>query len=87
MSTQRSSSARICASDHPLFAARLRQAAKNGAKLTLVQATSDDALIPQAQRVVAAPSAWLDQIAGIAAAVAQARDAALPEAFAAIAAE
>ena len=48
--------------DHPLFAARLRQAAKSGAKLTLVQATNDDALIPQAQRVVAAPSAWLDAL-------------------------
>jgi len=68
--------------DHPLFAARLRQAAKNGAELTLVQATHDDALIPQAKRVVAAPSAWLEQIAGIAAAVAEARSAALPEAFA-----
>src|ERR1700677_759724 len=67
--------------DHPLFAARLRQAAKNGAALTLVQATNNDALIPQAQRVVAAPSAWLDEIAGIAAAVSEARGVALPEAF------
>jgi NADH-quinone oxidoreductase subunit G len=68
--------------DHPLLAARLRQAAKSGAALTLVQATNDDALIPQAQRVVAAPSAWLDEIAGIAAAVSEARGVDLPEAFA-----
>ncbi len=65
--------------DHPLFAARLRQAAKGGAKLTLLQATADDALIPQAKRVVAAPSAWLDELAGIAASVAELRGVALPD--------
>ncbi|MGH8779140.1 NADH-quinone oxidoreductase subunit NuoG [Paraburkholderia sp.] len=68
--------------DHPLLAARLRQAAKSGAKLTLLQATNDDALIPQAQRIAAAPSAWLAELAGIAAAVSEARGVALPEAFA-----
>jgi NADH-quinone oxidoreductase subunit G len=68
--------------DHPLLAARLRQAAKNGAKLTFLHASNDDSLIPAAHRVVAAPSAWLDQLAGIAAAVAEARGVALPEAFA-----
>ena len=68
--------------DHPLLAARLRQAAKGGAQLTLVQATSDNALIPEAKRVVAAPSAWLAELAGVAGAVAEARGAALPEAFA-----
>ncbi len=65
--------------DHPLLAARLRQAAKSGAKLTLLQATADDALIPEAKRVVAAPSAWLDELAGIAASVAELRGAGLPE--------
>ncbi|SAL44741.1 NADH-quinone oxidoreductase subunit NuoG [Caballeronia telluris] len=68
--------------DHPLFAARLRQAAKSGAKLTFLHASNDDSLIPAAHRVVAAPSAWLDQLAAIAAAVAEARGVALPEAFA-----
>ncbi len=68
--------------DHALFAARLRQAAKGGASLTLLQATNDSWLTPGAQRIVAAPSAWLDELAGIAAAVAQARGVALPEAFA-----
>jgi NADH-quinone oxidoreductase subunit G len=67
--------------DHPLLAARLRQAAKSGAKLTLLQATADDALIPQAKRVVAAPSAWLHELAGIAASVAELRGEALPEAL------
>jgi NADH-quinone oxidoreductase subunit G len=68
--------------DHPLFAARLRQAAKSGAKLTFLHASNDDSLIPAAHRVVAAPSAWLDQLAAIAAAVSEARGVALPEAFA-----
>ncbi|SAK73673.1 NADH dehydrogenase subunit G [Caballeronia arationis] len=68
--------------DHPLFAARLRQAAKSGAKLTFLHASNDDSLIPAAHRMVAAPSAWLDQLAAIAAAVAEARGVALPEAFA-----
>ncbi|AOJ32119.1 NADH-quinone oxidoreductase subunit NuoG [Burkholderia metallica] len=70
--------------DHPLFAARLRQAAKNGAKLHFLHATGDDALIPTAQRIVAAPSAWLDQLAGIAAAVAQLRGVALPDTLAGV---
>ncbi len=50
--------------DHPLFAARLRQAAKSGAKLTFLHASNDDSLIPAAHRVVAAPSAWLDAARG-----------------------
>lgn len=65
--------------DHPLFAQRLRQAAKNGAQLHLLQATGDDSLIPTAQRIVAAPSAWLDELAGIIDAIAQARDIPLPD--------
>jgi len=70
--------------DHPLFAARLRQAAKNGAKLHFLNATADDSLIPTAKRIVAAPSAWLDELAGIAAAVAQLRGVALPDTLAGV---
>ncbi|MGN7982052.1 NADH-quinone oxidoreductase subunit NuoG [Burkholderia sp. 22313] len=70
--------------DHPLFAARLRQAAKNGAKLHFLHATADDSLIPTAQRIVAAPSAWLDELAGVAAAVAQMRGVALPDTLAGV---
>ncbi|WP_455778407.1 NADH-quinone oxidoreductase subunit NuoG, partial [Burkholderia stabilis] len=70
--------------DHPLFASRLRQAAKSGAKLHFLHATGDDALIPTAQRIVAAPSAWLDELAGIAAAVAQLRGVALPDTLAGV---
>jgi NADH-quinone oxidoreductase subunit G len=39
-------------------------------------------MIPQAQRIAAAPSAWLDTLAGIARAVSEAGGAALPDAFA-----
>ena len=65
--------------DHPLLAARLRQAARSGAKLHLLHATGDNSLIPTAKTIVAAPSAWVDTLAGIAAAVAQARNVALPQ--------
>ncbi|SAL51755.1 NADH dehydrogenase subunit G [Caballeronia sordidicola] len=68
--------------DHPLFAARLRQAAKGGAMLTFLHATNDDSLIPAAHRVVAAPSEWLEHLGGIAVAVSEARGVAAPEAFA-----
>ncbi|MBU6487233.1 MAG: NADH-quinone oxidoreductase subunit NuoG, partial [Burkholderiales bacterium] len=60
--------------DHPLMAARLRHAARSGAKLHLLHATGDNSLIPTAKTIVAAPSAWVDTLAGIAAAVAQARN-------------
>jgi len=70
--------------DHPLFAARLRQAAKGGAKLTFLNATDDDSLIPAAHSVVAAPSEWLAHLGSIAAAVSEARGVAAPEAFAGI---
>ncbi|PMS18749.1 NADH-quinone oxidoreductase subunit G [Trinickia dabaoshanensis] len=65
--------------DHPLMASRLRQAARSGAKLHLLHASGDNSLIPTAKTIVAAPSAWLDALAGVAAAVAQARGVALPE--------
>ncbi|CAM2177965.1 NADH-quinone oxidoreductase [Paraburkholderia sacchari] len=68
--------------DHALFAARLRQAAKGGARVAFLQASADGSLIPNAQRIVAAPSAWLDELAAIAAAAAEAKGVALPEGFA-----
>jgi NADH-quinone oxidoreductase subunit G len=64
--------------DHPLFAARLRQAAKNGAKLHFLGASRDDSLIPSAHRIVAAPSAWLDELAGIADGVSRLKSIGLP---------
>ncbi|KAG0190098.1 hypothetical protein DFQ28_002460 [Apophysomyces sp. BC1034] len=64
--------------DHPLLAARLRQAASGGAKVSLLHASADDSLINVAHKIVAAPSAWVDALAGVAAAMAEIRGAALP---------
>ncbi|CBW75673.1 NADH-quinone oxidoreductase chain G (EC 1.6.5.3) [Mycetohabitans rhizoxinica HKI 454] len=64
--------------DHPLLAARLRQAATGGAKVSLLHASADDSLINVAHKIVAAPSAWVDALAGVAAAVAEIRGVALP---------
>jgi NADH-quinone oxidoreductase subunit G len=60
--------------DHPLFAQRLRQAAKRGAQLHSLHAVHDDDLIAYSSRLAAAPSAWLQGLADIATAVAQAKE-------------
>ncbi|CCD29135.1 NADH-quinone oxidoreductase subunit G (NADH dehydrogenase I subunit G) (NDH-1 subunit G) [Candidatus Glomeribacter gigasporarum BEG34] len=70
--------------DHPLFAARLRQAAKNGAPVHLLNAIDDDARIASAHRLVAAPSCWLNELAGIVVAVAQIKGIAAPATFASV---
>ncbi|MEO5735156.1 MAG: NADH-quinone oxidoreductase subunit NuoG [Rubrivivax sp.] len=56
--------------DHPLFAQRIRQAAKRGAKIHSLHALADDWLMPMASTTVAAPSAWVDALSDIAVAVA-----------------
>jgi len=57
--------------DHPLFAQRLRQAARHGAKIHSVHSTADDWLMNLAQRVTVAPSAWAQALADIATAISQ----------------
>jgi len=57
--------------DHPLFAQRLRQAAKRGAKIHSVHAAHDDWLMPLASSTSVAPSAWVNALAEIAAAIAE----------------
>jgi NADH-quinone oxidoreductase subunit G len=69
--------------DHPLLAARLRQAVKRGAKISVLHASDDDLLMPIANKVIAAPSAWLSVLNGVVAAVAQAKNAA-PAGFEAV---
>ncbi|MDI4633255.1 NADH-quinone oxidoreductase subunit G [Pelomonas sp. V22] len=64
--------------DHPLFAQRLRQAARRGAKVMSISGSAEDWLMNVAERVVAAPSAWLAELAGVAAAVAELAGAAAP---------
>jgi NADH-quinone oxidoreductase subunit G len=64
--------------DHPLFAARVRHATRRGAKIISVHAVHDDWLMPVAQRITAAPSAWVQALADICAAIAQAAGVAAP---------
>jgi len=64
--------------DHPLFAQRLRQAARRGAQIHSLHATHDEWLLPLASRVTAAPSAWPQVLAEVAVAVAQAGGQPLP---------
>ena len=64
--------------DHPLLAARLRQAVKSGAKLSVLHATDDDLLIKLANKVVLAPSTWVSFLAEIAVAVANKKEIAKP---------
>ncbi|WP_430421240.1 NADH-quinone oxidoreductase subunit NuoG [Methylibium petroleiphilum] len=64
--------------DHPLFAQRLRQAAKHGAQVSSLHALADDWLMPVSTQLTAAPSAWVAALAGVAAAVASHTGAAAP---------
>lgn len=64
--------------DHPLLAARLRQAVKAGLKLNAVHAVDDDWLMPVAGKFITAPSNWHGALNEIAAAIAQAKNIAAP---------
>ncbi len=64
--------------DHPLFAQRLRQAARRGAQVSVLHATEDDWLLPVAARLTVAPSGWWRALAEVAAAVALAKGVAAP---------
>ena len=67
--------------DHPLLAARLRQAVKSGAKVSVLHATDDDLLMPLANKMIVAPSAWLSALGEVVAAVALAKSIASPAGF------
>ncbi|HEY0844936.1 MAG TPA: NADH-quinone oxidoreductase subunit NuoG, partial [Noviherbaspirillum sp.] len=67
--------------DHPLLAARLRHAAKHGTKVSILNATDDDLLIPLTNRMIKAPSEWLAGLSEIVVAVAQAKGIAAPGGF------
>jgi NADH-quinone oxidoreductase subunit G len=64
--------------DHPLFAQRLRQAARKGAQIHRLHALHDDWLMPMGASLIAAPSAWLQSLADVAAAVASLKGIAPP---------
>jgi NADH-quinone oxidoreductase subunit G len=65
--------------DHPLLAQRLRQAARKGAKVHSIHALHDDWLMPMASRSSVSPSAWVQALADVAAAVAEGAGAAAPQ--------
>ena len=64
--------------DHPLFAQRLRQAARRGAQVHSLNAAHDDWLMPLSTQSSAAPSAWPRTLADVAAAIAEAKGVAAP---------
>jgi NADH-quinone oxidoreductase subunit G len=64
--------------DHPLMAQRIRQAARRGAQVASLNAVHDDWALPVAQRITAAPSAWVNALAQVAVAVAAERGIAAP---------
>ncbi|MDR1708785.1 MAG: NADH-quinone oxidoreductase subunit NuoG [Candidatus Accumulibacter sp.] len=65
--------------DHPLFAARLRQLAKKGGKVSVVSVTGDESLIDLHAQIAAAPSRLAQALSGIVKAAATALGAAVPE--------
>lgn len=71
--------------DHPLLAARLRQAVKGGSKLSVLHATDDELLMKVANKAVVAPSQWLSFLAEVATAVANAKQVAKPAGIADVA--
>ena len=70
--------------DHPLMAQRLRQAAKRGTQILMVDSAADDPLMPVAGRITVAPSELPRALAEVAVALAQAKDAAVPAEFASV---
>ena len=67
--------------DHPLLATRLRSAIKGGAQLSILHASDDDLLMPVANKMIMAPSAWLAALSEVVVAVAQAKQIAAPAGF------
>ena len=64
--------------DHPLFAQRLRQATKKGAKVMSLHALRDEWLMPMGASLAVAPSAWPQALADIAGYVATAKGVGAP---------
>ncbi|GKS94243.1 NADH-quinone oxidoreductase subunit NuoG [Acidovorax sp. SUPP2825] len=64
--------------DHPLFAQRIRQAARKGCTVSALNAAAYDWAMPVAQSIVAPAQDWAAVLADVAAAVAQERGVAAP---------
>ncbi|MFM2119286.1 MAG: hypothetical protein RL722_754 [Pseudomonadota bacterium] len=59
--------------DHPLFAARLRHAARRGAQIHRIHAVADDWKLPIASQLLRAPSSWAQALVELSAAIAIAK--------------
>lgn len=68
--------------DHPLIAQRLRQAAKAGTRVILIDVAGDDTLMPITQRITVKPSELPAVLAQVAVALAQAKEASIPGEYA-----
>jgi NADH-quinone oxidoreductase subunit G len=71
--------------DHPLFAARVRAAAKGGAKVMSLHAVAQDWLMPMTARMTVAPDRWVSALIEILVACSRAKSAPVPDAYAEIA--
>lgn len=67
--------------DHPLFAQRLRQAAKRGTQISFIDGAADDPLFPVHARLTVAPGALSNALAQVLVALAQAGGQKVPDAF------
>jgi NADH-quinone oxidoreductase subunit G len=56
--------------DHPLLAARIRQAVKKGTQVSVIHSSDDDLLMKVAHKAIVAPDAMVDALAQLAKAVA-----------------
>ena len=70
--------------DHPLIAQRLRQAAKRGTQVLLIDGAADNQLMPVAARMTTAPSGLAGALAEVAVALAQAKSLPVPAGFASV---
>ena len=64
--------------DHPLFAQRIRQAARKGAQVHSINAAHDDWLMTLASQSSVAPSGWVQALADVAVAIGATKGAAAP---------
>lgn len=71
--------------DHPLMTQRLRQSAKRGAQIMLIDSAADEPLLPVTARMTVAPSELSRALAEVAVALAQLKGQPVPAAFASVA--
>ena len=64
--------------DHPLIAQRLRQAAKNGMQLNLINPVKDDLLMKAANELIVSPTAMVAALAGVLKAIIQSKGTGAP---------